>query len=321
MNSIAEIADQLTKRGKFTLTGHAIPDGDCIGSLLALYMFLKQLQKDVQVVLQDPLPPQYQYLNCADQVKLPEQLSGSLGTVIFLDCSDEQRVGEHLVDKLVENQGTINIDHHATNEFFGDYNYVNPVAAATAEIIYNILQELNANITPEMADALYAGIIMDTGKFLNTNTTAETMKIAGGLLDKGADVDKARIQLFESKLWGEMLVLRQGLQNLEISDDGKYAWIKLTYQEVKDIGGLDLHPEGIINYTRMIKGVEVGVLFRETSPGVVKIGFRSRGKVDVAALAKGFGGGGHKLAAGASRQGNLEEVCNMVIDVVKDVIR
>lgn len=321
MNSINQIAEQLLRSEKFTLVGHAIPDGDCIGSLLGLYMGLEVLKKDVQIALQDPVPNLYHYLKCSEKVKSPEQLTGEVGTVIFLDCSDEQRVGDRILSRLQERSGTINIDHHDTNEFFGDYNYVDAEAGATAEIIYEILQCMKITVTREIADALYAGIIMDTGRFLNSNTTGKTMQIAGALLEKGANVDEARVRLFESKSQKEILLIRQALQNIEFSDDGKIAWMRLSYQEVKAIGALDFHPEGIINYTRMISGVEIGMLFRESSPGIVKIGFRSRGEADVAVLAKEFGGGGHKRAAGATEEGSLEEVCKIVISKAMDVIR
>jgi len=320
MNSIKEIGEQLLGRDEYIVVGHAIPDGDCIGSVLGLCLGLQSLGKKAQMLLEDPVPPIYVYLTGVNNIMGPDKFTGSPGNVIYLDCSDKYRVGEKMEELLADSSFVINIDHHPTNDLFGDYNYVEPRAGATAEIIYKLLKYLDVEITPEIADPLYAGIIKDTGSFLNSNTTSETMRITADLLDKGADVNKARINLIESKPREEVLLLRQAIQHIDFSEDGKIAWMMLSYKEVKDIGALDIHPEGIINYTRMIKGVEVGLLFRETSPGYVKVGFRSRGRVDVSSLAAALGGGGHRQAAGAEQEGSLEDVKERVLGVVRDVI-
>lgn len=271
------------------------------------------------MVLKDKVPPIYRYLPFADEIKEPEQTADGRIT-IFLDCSDAERVGQEILALLPVNNCTINIDHHETNEFFGTYNFINPRAAATAEIIYELLKVMNVVITPVIANALYIGIVMDTGSFKYSNTTSNTFIIAARLLENGVNQGLARINLFESKSRREVLLLRLALQSLDFSDDGKIAWMTLPYQETADLDALDLHPEGIINYTRMIEGVEVGLLFRETSPGVVKIGFRSKNQIDVAALAGEFRGGGHKQAAGARMEGTLKQVKDTVITRVRDVI-
>lgn len=272
------------------------------------------------MVLQDKVPSIYRYLQFSDEIKEPEQpVDGRI--IVFLDCSDAQRVGQTVLALLPDNDFTINIDHHETNEFFGTYNFIDSRASATAEIIYELLGVMNVKITPIIANALYAGIVMDTGSFKYSNTTSHTLKIAAGLLDNGVNQSAARINLFESKSRSEVLLLRQALKSIDFSDDGKIAWMTLSYQETSDLDALDLHPEGIINYTRMIEGVEVGLLFRETSPGFVKIGFRSKNQIDVAAVAGEFNGGGHKQAAGARMEGTLEQVKNTVITRVRDVIR
>lgn len=320
MNSIQEIAYQILGRDNFTLVGHAIPDGDCVGSLLGLFMGLKILGKNVQMFLQDKVPPIYHYLSCVEQIRSSLQSPDAASNIIYLDCSDEERVGEELQKILQGDFCKINIDHHQTNDFFANYNYVDPQAAATAEIIFELLIQMEVEISPDIADALYAGIIMDTGRFMNSNTTSHSMKVAAALLGKGADIDMARINLFEAKSLKEIFLIRQALQSINISEDGKIAWMALAYDDVKAIGAVDLHPEGIINYARMINGVEVAVLFRETRPGTIKIGFRSKSQVDVSLLAEKIGGGGHKAAAGASLEGRLDEIKDIVINMVRDVM-
>ncbi len=320
MNSLGEIAKEIKQHNSYLLVGHAIPDGDCIGSLSGLYQGLEALGKEVRIMLQNPAPVIYGYLPGVEIIESPEMLGAFNGIVIFVDCSDEERVGEQARKVLTGRQFSINLDHHQGNSLFAEYNYVDEQAAAAAEIVYHLLRELKVDITAGIASGIFAGIVMDTGSFLNGNTTSESMRIAADLIALGADVNQARINLFESKTWPEILLLRICLQYLEISEDGKIAWITLPYEDLAMIGATAFFPEGLINYARMIEGVEVGLLFRETEPGQVKIGFRSKMNVNVAAIAGHFGGGGHKQAAGARQQGKLDEVKTRVIQSVRDVI-
>lgn len=319
MNNLEDIARQLMQYDEFVLLGHAIPDGDCIGSMLGLQLALHSLGKRAEMILADSVPPIYHYLPNWESIKPPAALERRRAAAVYLDCSDQCRVDSEVRDALQQAAVTINIDHHQGNSLFGDYNYVNPQAAATAEIIFELLGIMPVQITADVADCLLAGIIMDTGSFLNSNTTSTTMRIAARLLELGASVEKARNHLFESKPLQEVLVLKQALQHLSLSPDGRVAWMCLSYEEAQRAGVLDYHPEGIINYTRMIAGVEVGMLFREVGPGEIKVGFRSRGSIDVASLAREFGGGGHRLAAGASFDGSLDAVQARVLARVKEV--
>jgi len=321
MNSIGEIARELNSRDDWLLLGHMLPDGDCIGSLLGLALGLEELGKRVQILQAEPLPHNYLYLQGIELFKPLEQISMDFSGLIYLDCSDLGRVHDTVREWAAGlTVPTINIDHHPTNDRFAHYNYVDPQAAATGEIITELLQALNVALNPGMAQALYAALLMDTGGFLNGSTTSRTMRTAALLLEKGVDVNSARINLFESKSREEMYLLRLALQRLNFSPDGRIACMLLPYAELVKIGAVDLNPEGLINYTRMIEGVEVGVLLREISPGVIKIGWRSKGGVDVAALAQKFGGGGHRQAAGARLPGTLDEVQKTVFDAIEEVM-
>jgi len=315
-----EVARQLLKSDDYLILGHVIPDGDCIGSLLGLYWGLTDSGKQVAMVLADSAPDRYDYLSGWEMIKKPSELEVIPANIIFLDCADRERVGEEILAKIDGHTCVYNIDHHLQSELYGDYNYVDPGAAATGEIIFALLQAMQVPIRAEIADCLYAALLMDTGGFLNSNTTSGTMRIAASLLELGADVDQARIRLFESKSRREVLLLGLALKYIEFSGDGRIAWMSLPYEEVKAIEALDFHPEGIINYTRMIAGVEVGLLFRETEPGIIKIGFRSKGAIDVAAIAAVYGGGGHRQASGARQEGTLEEIKKKVINTVEDVM-
>ncbi len=320
MNQLKEIAEFLLKNDDFTIVGHAMPDGDCVGSVLGLSHGLKQMGKSVQVVLQDTVPSIYAYLAGADMIKTPDRMETRIENLIYLDCGDEDRVGDDLLLRLTERKLAVNIDHHQANSLFADYNYVDTSAAATAEIIYSLLQALRAELTPEISAALLAGIIMDTGSFMNSNTTGDSLRAAASLLEHGADIDQARINLFESKSRAEILLLGRALNSMSFNENGQIAWMTLTYEELKNIGALDINPEGIINYARSVEGVKIALLFREVEPHTVKIGFRSKPGIDVAALARHFGGGGHKQAAGARQKGSLVEVTRLVLEAAKDVM-
>lgn len=319
MNQLEDIAKQLLEYHDLILVGHAIPDGDCIGSMLGLACALRSLDKSVQLILENPVPVIYHYLPGWEDIKLPQASALSGYVAVWLDCSDQCRVDAAVRESLKGAALVINIDHHPGNSQFGDYNFVDTQAAACAEIIYRLLGMMAVPITADIANCLYAGLIMDTGRFLNSNTTSQTMEIAADLLKSGASVEMARNNLFESKPLKEVVLLRHALQHLSLSEDGKVAWMCLSLEEVRQADALDYHPEGIINYTRMISGVEVGLLFREVAPAQVKVGLRSRGRVDVAQIAREFGGGGHRLAAGASLDGSLEDVTARMLARVKDV--
>ncbi|MBO8158308.1 bifunctional oligoribonuclease/PAP phosphatase NrnA [Thermosyntropha sp.] len=321
MNTLEDVCAKLLSNDNYIITGHVIPDGDCIGSMVGLYLGLKSLGKKTYMFLEDKVPDIYNYLPAAKFIKSPQAVDITDYNLVFLDCSDRERAGRTIAGYFDSPKYTFNIDHHLTNDFFADYNYVDVSASSTAEIVYNVLQQIQVKISPEIAEALYTGIIMDTGNFQYSNTKSSTFEIASCLLDKGVDLDKLRINLFESKSKEEILLLAAALRTINFSCNDRIAWMTLSYEDVKSIGALRLHPEGIINYTRMIKGVEVGILFREIEPGLVKIGFRSKGEIDVAALASKLGGGGHKRAAGASKEGSLEEVRKYVLNLVEEVMK
>lgn len=320
MNSLEEIADEIRKRSRFWLVSHATPDGDSIGSLLALHQGLRALGKQSIMVLKDPVPRIYHYLQDNDSVISPGEVKGNMEQVIFLDCADPERAGQEVLNLIAPNGFFVNIDHHQSNTLFADLNYVQPQAAATAELVYKLLKLLEIKINKSMANALYAAIVQDTGSFQHSNTSSNTFRIAAELLECGVELSKTKINLFESKKQAEINLLGHALNSIKFSPEGKIAWMTISYQDALKLGAVDLHPEGIINHTLMVEGVEVGLLFREIKPGHIKIGFRSKSSADVSKLAAAFGGGGHRQAAGAQMDDSLEECMDRVIKAVRDVI-
>ena len=319
MQTIAEIAQTIKRCEKFVIFGHSIPDGDCVGSVLALYLGLLQLGKQVKAVLPEEVPQLYRYLEGAEAVGTIE-LDDMDGVAIFLDCADELRVMQENISQLKNYDLIINMDHHPSNNLFADMNYVDPRAAATAEIVFQLLLDLRVDITIDIANALYAGLVMDSGRFMNSNTGGDTLRIAAGLLESGVDINQVRSSLFESKSWAEVRLLSLALQSIKPFFNGQVAVMQLAYTDIIAAEAKGLHPEGIIDYARSIEGVEIAVLLREIEPEQVKIGFRSRSRIDVARVAAKLGGGGHRQAAGAVVNAALPLALERVLTVIGEVI-
>jgi phosphoesterase RecJ-like protein len=216
MNNLEEIAKEILNRDQYTLIGHVIPDGDCIGSLLAMRLGLRALNKEAQVVLQDAMPEIYGFLEGSDCINKPRDISAIKGNVIFLDCSDLERAGQNIAELLGQELFAINIDHHADNKEYAHLNYVDPRSAATAEIVYRLLKIMQVDLTPAMATALYTGIVQDTGGFRHASTTSTTMRIAADLLDCGVNMGQTKTNLFESRSIQEIMLLRLALQNIAL---------------------------------------------------------------------------------------------------------
>jgi phosphoesterase RecJ-like protein len=321
MSELERIGEKLLLLDDYAIIGHSMPDGDSIGSILALYLALSKKGKKVTIIMQDSLSTIYDYLPGIEHFYRPDEIKRMPKNIIFLDCARLERIGESLLPLLPDKASFINIDHHQDNDLFAGDNYVDPQASSTAEIIFRLLNSMKIDIDADIANCLYAGIIMDTSSFMNSNTSSTTMRIAAELLDLGADLNQARNRLLESKPLAEVLLLGLGLQNLEFHQEGQIAFMILPYQGIKTIDALDVHPEGLINYLRSIEGVEVAILLREVSPGLIKISFRSKDKMDVAALASRLNGGGHKRAAGAKKTGNLDEVKRLLLERIEDVLK
>lgn len=301
----------LQRENQITIIGHLIPDGDCIGACLGMGLALESIGKKVAVVLADPLPTAYSFLAGQHLLTPIDSLLGG-GVLLYLDCADQERTGALPPTFLNQVQAVVNIDHHISNSGYGDYCWVVPTAAAACEICLQVLDAMGITPSPEVATALYTGIVMDTGSFMYSSATPQTYMAAARLLELEANKDLVRQALFETKSWQEIQVLNLVLKNIELSSDQRLGWSVLSWSDLSMIGAADLHFEGMINHVRNIEGVEIALLFREMADKVVKIGFRSRGRYDVNQIAASFGGGGHRLAAGASMVGSLEEVVTQV---------
>jgi phosphoesterase RecJ-like protein len=314
METVKKIVDKIMESNSIVIFSHVSPDGDSIGTSIALYLSLKEMGKEVYNCVDDKIPNVYNFLYGSEDIVSHDSLNkNNYDCLIFLDCADEFRAGKNAYNLLLKTKDTINIDHHASNNFFASYNLVESKAAATGEIVYDLILKMNSDITSDIAAALYVALITDTGSFRFDNVTSHTMDLASKLINIGVDINKVRVNLWESKSSESVVFLGKVLSTLEVSLDGTISWIiaKNNLINSMDIDTSEL--DQIINYPKSIKGVEIALYFKELSNGSVKIGFRSKKFVDVSKLAAFFNGGGHPRAAGCIMKGKIDDVFDKVI--------
>lgn len=309
---INDIVTEIERNSSFLITTHENPDGDAIGSTLALANYLSRLGKEVTIYCSDPVPDLYRFLPMSDRAvtAIPPR---PYDICFVLDVGELRRAGQELA-KFGQIGKYINIDHHLHCEHFGYINLIDPEAAATGILIYRILKGAGHEPDYDTALCIYTAIITDTGSFRYSNANKEAFAAAGDMISKGINAWSVAEKLYESQPRQRLELLALALSTLAISDDGSYASIAVTLDMYKKSGGNAELTDGFVNYPRSINGVEVAVFFRELSDGLFKVGFRSKGKVNVSALAAGFGGGGHHNAAGCTISGSLEEVKKIVFE-------
>lgn len=313
MNKLEEIGDAIKMAERVLLCGHVMPDGDCLGSVLALGLTLEKLGKKVTMAGPDPVPEKYRFLPGSDRFVVGDPPKSQYDTFIILDCSVPERLGKGYQELLSKNMVLINIDHHAGSIPFGDYQYTDTKAAAVGEIIFDLLNVMKVNLTIEAAINLYTAIITDTGSFQYDNTTPGTHRRAAMILEMGIPAAQINIHLYEEKPVVTLNILGAALNTLSISPCGKVCWMTITRETLRKVGALDEHTDGLVNYARSVKGVQVGILFREIMEDLYKVSFRSKSVVDVNQLATPFGGGGHLRAAGCVLQGDLKKIQEEII--------
>jgi phosphoesterase RecJ-like protein len=314
--AIERVAAEIRTRERFILTAHEGPDGDALGSLLGMHHLLKQLGKDSVMFLASkefPLPIEYRFLPLEEVFhEAPADMADR--TAIFLDCGNIDRMP---VDFLAaEEVFTINIDHHHDNTLFGDVNLVEVDASSTAEIVYELSVLLGARITPEMASALYVGLVTDTGKFMYENTNARTHRIAADLIEAGVHVDETYRRLYEHVPIEKLRLLSRALDGIQYHCEDRLVLAYIAAADYEASGASEEMTEGIIDHLRSVEGARVAALIRDLGDrgrAARKVSLRSSdGKVDVSAIARERGGGGHKRAAGFSTDLELEPLVSFL---------
>jgi phosphoesterase RecJ-like protein len=313
VTDLDQVVGELRQAEKLLLTTHENPDGDALGSLLATHQILSQLGKDTLMFMaadEFPLPHEYRHMDFHGVLNEPPP-DVNERTIVFLDCGNIDRMP---VDFLQQDHlHILNIDHHHDNTRFGTVNLVVPYASCTAEIVFRISKELGAEITPEIGEALYVALVTDTGRFMYENTTAEAHRMAAELIELGVDVHSVYRRLYEDLPFSRLQLLSRALNRVSRHDGGALTLTFLTREDYEETGSLETDSEGIVDHIRAVEGTAVAALVRdllsEDRAGVRKVSLRSTdGRVDVSKIARGFGGGGHRQAAGFSTELPVEDL-------------
>lgn len=307
--AIKRLKGVFKKHKSFLILSHINPEPDTIGSALSLYHFLMSSKKDVFVYNEDGIPNFLKFMPHAEIVKkdIPNK---HFEAIICVDAGSVDMLGEKF--DVIKKNFIVNIDHHKTNTNFGDLNIVDSSASATCELMFTLFMKAGIAIDQTMANLLLAGIVYDTGSFRYRNTTFKTLKIASELMKKGADIGALGENLYESLPLSKLKLLEMVLKTLELSSDGKIASVEITKSMYQATGATKEDAEGMIDYPKSIKGVDVAVLFREVEDNKYKVSLRSKNDIDVSNVAEALGGGGHKNAAGCTIEGHLLDVKNKV---------
>lgn len=309
---LARIGETLKRASGVLITAHERPDGDAIGSAIALDMGLRYIGVRTVVMLSDPVPDAYRFLKGIESILTPSSLGWQPEMIVALDSTEWERVGG-FIQEFLPNTVTINIDHHTSNRQFADLNWVDIHAAATGEIVLDLINHLQIPIDPDMASALYTAMATDTGFFQHSNTSPQVLSKCARLAELGANPHFISEQIHEHKSFEGLKALGFALSSIRVSPKGAVAWIGISLEDMQRLNVKDEELEGFVNYPKSIRGVEVGILFRQVEANKVRVGLRSRGQVDVSAIAQFFGGGGHYRAAGCTIEGAWDEVIEQVV--------
>lgn len=313
-SGFAEVGEVIAKHNSFVIMSHVRPDGDAIGSQVALGFSLMAMGKTVFLVNEDGVPESLEFLAGSEKVTTPPGEALDVEVAIALDTATKPRLGDGALHAASKAKVWVNIDHHISNPKYGDVNVIDSTSPATGQILYNLIRALDLPLPAETRDAIYVAVSTDTGSFQYGSTTAETYEMGAALIRSGLDVGKINADTYDNHPFRRLELMRELLNTLEISADGKLAnW------ELRDATRLNLNlqpddSEGLIDLIRSVKGVRVAVFFEELEGGKIRVSMRSKDKgVNVCEVAMQFGGGGHALAAGIRMAGPLEEAKPQVL--------
>ena len=304
---LEKVLTEIERRQKFILTSHARPDGDAVGSALACAQILRSMGKQACVVLRDGVPAIYEPLPFADSVLRDTSEAPGADTAIILECDSVART--RLTG--LEEHYLINIDHHATARPFGNVNWIDPNACATAEMIFRLAREAGVKISPDIATCLYTAVLTDTGSFCFHGTNEQTFALAQELVRCGADPVRIAQNIYFSTHISKMRLLGAALSNLH--REGSLAWMHVDRAAMEACQASEEDCEGLVNYAVAIQGIEVALFFREQPDGRFRVSLRSKGGVNVALVAEALGGGGHSCASGCAAEGPLAVAVEQVI--------
>jgi phosphoesterase RecJ-like protein len=319
-----QIISQIKNSSHLLIASHSEPDGDAVGSLIALGLALGKLRKKVTLYNESPIPAVYSFLPKVERIVRHIKKTNTYDVVIILDCGDLSRIGE-VFESVKRIPCIVNIDHHISNTGFGHFQLIDTTACSTAEIVYRLIKELEIQIDKSIATALYTGILTDTGSFRFSNTNRAAFAISEEMANSGVEPYNVAQHVFGTYSLGRIKLLNLALDSIEISENGKLSMMTVTKSMLDETGTQTEDVDGLINYARRIKNVKVAALIHEIQNGTVEsshanryhVSLRSDGSVDVATIAGSFGGGGHMSAAGFQIESTLTNLKSEIITLAE----
>jgi len=306
---------------RFILTGHRRPDGDSLGSALGLARILRQHGKGAQVWNRDAMPPVYSALSGSDRIHVGEEppagFPENFDYAICCECPSLKRTG---LEESLSQLPILNLDHHLGNELYGELNWIDTGAPALGEMVYRLASALGVVVDPDTATALYTAVMTDTGGFRHGNTTAEAFDVAASMVRDGARPDQVSHWIYESQSEATVRLLGEMLGSLELHDNGRIATVALLDEMFERAGATTEDAEDLVDHPRSIAGVEAVALLRQQGPDFFKGSLRSRGDVDVESIARSYGGGGHKNAAGFETEGDIAGLTATIVTRLKEAL-
>lgn len=316
LNVLSQVVELIENKQKFGITTHIKPDGDGVGSSLGLCWLLRSLGKSAEVVVRGEIPPAYRSLPGAADIRDIERIDNEYDAVFVIECSDLERPGIEGLDQ----EFTVNIDHHATSEHFGTVNWIDSTASAVGEMIYNLVKAIGGRVTKEIAECVYMALVTDTGSFHFSNTTDRTLKVASELIKAGAKPAEISEAVYNNYPWSRIELMRQVLGTVKRDASGKVAFLRQTLKMREEAGAIDGDNNGFVNIPLAAREILAAVYMREVGDRVYRVSLRSKGDINVARIAEQFGGGGHRNAAGLQIEGDWDEKEHELVEAVREAV-
>jgi phosphoesterase RecJ-like protein len=318
-NSVApvdRIVEAIRSRQRFVLSSHSRPDGDSIGSQLAMAYALRALGKDVSIVNKDRAPGPMLQFPGVDGILIADEVTGEFGAAIIMECSDLARTGVKGLDRSF----VINVDHHPGNTGFGDLNWFDSTASACGEMVFDLVRALGVPLSVEIATHVYLAILTDTGSFHYSGITPRTFEICKETLEAGVDPVQIARMVYDSNHMGRLKLFGSVLSAMQIDRTGHIAIVYVDYAMARAAGGTYEDTEGLVNLPLTVKEIEAVVFFKQEKDDEYRVSLRSKGEIDIGAVAKSFGGGGHKNAAGCTVRGPIDGLRREIVEMVERAI-
>lgn len=313
---LSQVVELIENKQKFAITTHIKPDGDGIGSSLGLCWLLNSLGKSAEVVVRGDIPSAYRNLPGADQIRDIEKIDQQYDAVFVIECSDLERPGI----AGLENEFTVNIDHHATSGHFGTVNWIDSTASAVGEMIYNLCKAIGGRVTKEIAECVYMALVTDTGSFHFSNTTDRTLKVASELIKAGASPAGVSEAVYNNYPWSRIELMRQVLDTVRRDESGKVASLRQTLKMREIAGAVDGDNNGFVNIPLAAREILAVVYMREIGEDNYRVSLRSKGDINVAKVAEKFGGGGHRNASGLQIKGKWDAKESELVEAVREAV-